>query len=497
MFDQGLGLSFLLSRLTWPSGVIRERACSAVAELIADPVHRPLVLSELMTWIHGQKLESTAAIGLLALARARFYDPSFSLQLADLTAVVRKPSILSWMLINQVLGENAPFPDCAPLNSGQVPEGFTPDGFFLKYSKAFLPPIYMITAKRLERLGVSFVAQWAYEWELLLKELGLTPSEKPLYFAGREERDHYVAFDSLLSEVYRSSYLRSLAYAVTMGFISERESSILAARTCPIDMGLWKLSPSRKPEWWPETDVSTDVLDLVPTKIWAQVKALWAQQFDSASSQVIACASGRVYDSTSVVYDISIFGLFQKAFGPSRPEPERIVEWCLSGPTVSPQFPSLTIEGVLSRNNPDALIANLADWSLLPCATQLVPWTVPRWQYWRALRGVWVPASYLARSPMILRCHGDSLQLIDGDSVIGEWHDWNSGLHEKADANLTPANGQCLLVDRGLVEAFAEDTKSVFCWVCRLDGFYRKSDYEPFEVFTIYEFCGASGIVIP
>ncbi len=494
MSDQLLGLSFLLSRLTWPSGVIRERTCLAVAELLANPVNRPLVLPELMKWILNQKLESTAVIGLLALARTKLNDPSFSFQPDDLGAVVRKPSILSWMLINQVLGHDAPFPDCTPLHSGQIQKGFTPDGFFLKYSEAFLPPIHMSMAKK---LGRPFIAQWAYEWELLLEELELTPSEGPLYFVGRQERDHYVAFDSLLSEVYRSSYLRALAYEVTRGVITELNSIILAAQTCPIDIGLWKLSPSSKPQWWPKIDVSTDVLDLVPTKIWAQVKDLWAKQFDSVSSQVIACASGRVYESDTITYDISIFGVFQKAFGPSCPGPKKIVEWYLSMPWVHPQTPSLNVEGVLPRVDFNAQRADLDDWSLLPCATQLFPWTAPRWQFWRAFRGVWVPASYLARSPIILRCNEDSFQFSDGGTVIGQWYDWNSGLHEKADANLTPANGQCLLIDRKLVESFAKDTKSVFSWVCCLNGFHRKSDYELYEEFTIYESYGASGIVIP
>ena len=63
-----------LSRLTWPSGLVRERAATAVACLIADEGHG--AEERYLHWLASQRLESTTAIGFLVLVRMLQARPS-------------------------------------------------------------------------------------------------------------------------------------------------------------------------------------------------------------------------------------------------------------------------------------------------------------------------------------------------------------------------------------------------------------------------------------
>src|SRR6266700_4058191 len=59
------GLSWLLSRLTWPSIRVRERASVELGALLLHPQLGGETHSALLQWIAAQRLESLAALGLL------------------------------------------------------------------------------------------------------------------------------------------------------------------------------------------------------------------------------------------------------------------------------------------------------------------------------------------------------------------------------------------------------------------------------------------------
>ena len=90
----------LLAQLTWPSGMVRERACVAIADLLLDPRHGAETQAALLNWMREQTLESVMVHGLLALLRAKIQDSNFVFpHVDDLVRNAQKPSILSCMLI--------------------------------------------------------------------------------------------------------------------------------------------------------------------------------------------------------------------------------------------------------------------------------------------------------------------------------------------------------------------------------------------------------------
>ena len=144
-------LSFLLSRLTWPSGGIRERACIAIANLFADPQWTIEVQKSLLRWISAQTLESIASIGLIIFLYIKTDDADSKIpSREEITGAIIKPSLLSNMIVKELFPEDIEPNTTEAMDSGRFPDEFQVNPFFIKYSRNFLPPIYMDIVERIE-----------------------------------------------------------------------------------------------------------------------------------------------------------------------------------------------------------------------------------------------------------------------------------------------------------------------------------------------------------
>ena len=252
--DERLLYPVLFSRLKWPSLYVQERAADSIASLLVDINYSSAVLDHLFHWIASQQLESVAVKGILVLLRARILDQTYhGPSLKYLLKIFPKQSLLSWLLFDAYNPQiNEPLPTSL-INSGKPPSDFLPDPFFEKYITNFLPPIYDHLAKQIEqRTSFPFRLQWAFEWKSIVNNYGIIPSTGSMnHFWGAEHSGiRYSPIDTEMSEVYRSAYLRVLAYAVQYGYMEEA-ALLLAAKACPIDLELWKMPPQKRPSWWP------------------------------------------------------------------------------------------------------------------------------------------------------------------------------------------------------------------------------------------------------
>ena len=48
---EAYGLELLLQRLTWPSGLVQERACVSLGSLMADPELGAETVGEVLAWV--------------------------------------------------------------------------------------------------------------------------------------------------------------------------------------------------------------------------------------------------------------------------------------------------------------------------------------------------------------------------------------------------------------------------------------------------------------
>ena len=504
-----LSLVVLFGRLTWPSGMVRERAAYAISCLMQDEMTSHETREFLWNWLGQQRLESLAAVGLLPLARAVDLSPALRPACGEkaVKASIAK-SLLSWHLLNATFPDSELTIGASLVHSGSPPLRQAIDPFFMEYIKSFLPPIYFSLARTLERkLEFPFIRQWGYEWETLLKALGYEPSLKPVnyWFRGKQEGRRYVAVDTKMSEVYRSSFLRTLAWGVSEGLIGKKEAGYHACRTCPIDLGLWRIAPISKPTWWPSVDHTATVVDETPGIVWSSVDGLWDQHMHegielNGVGWSIVEASGTV-SLGETICELEIHGVFQRCHGPSEPELGELSSWYLDGDPDRPNRvqPSLTSCLELAGSVQPQPLANgvqhFHDWSIIAASGLVRGMAVPRWQWWRMYRDVWLPSPFLIEDEYEFECTEDGLIAASTGEVMARWRDWTDGVSETTIDDVPPPGGQALLISREVIDDFADRTNSRFAWICTLTSYYRKHSYEKYEEFKDHREYGATRII--
>ena len=496
------------SRLTWPSGLVRERAATAMACLMADEVHD--AKGRYLRWLASQRLESTTAIGFLVLVRMLQAGHRERLPPIDAVhAAHARPSILSGLLCRVVYGDACGAPAEYVHHSDSAPDGWSLPEFFENYVSSFLPPIHFEHARYVERAcGCEFLRQWAFEWQQLVDELNAPTSIEPLReWIGVAQEGHYrpVVVDTWMSEIYRSSYLRALHWAVSEGRLPFGNAMVLAEAVCPVGLLLWRCKPNAKPTWWPVVPPELDgPLDVAPAAIFEAVESLWNRQKqhqlwdgekDLGTSCVLGATRGVVLEST-VKYYLEIAGVFQRAVGPGEPPIERVGTWVFeeglhrgAGPTITP----LKAEAQVELG--DLKFESMDDWQVAPAvATRNY---ASRWQYWR-MEGLCLPAEGFAGEVLNLEV-GDASVIQRGASghAYGRWWDWTDGVREKLVDTIPPRTGQVLSLDAATVEKMEEATQSTFCWVCRLTMFDQPRSYGAHRESRMYRLLGGSHIVRP
>jgi len=90
----------LLSRLKWPSPIVRERSASAIADLLKNDKD---IFTKLIDWLSRQQLESTTILGLIPIAKyARRNKKQFRLNINEIFKAIKKPSIITTRLLQEI-----------------------------------------------------------------------------------------------------------------------------------------------------------------------------------------------------------------------------------------------------------------------------------------------------------------------------------------------------------------------------------------------------------
>lgn len=508
--DQDLLHPVLFSRLSWPSLLVQERAANSISSLILDKKIGAGFQQLLLKWISSQFLESMAAKGILVLLRSKILNPTIkTISLLDLLATYPKRSLLSWLLFSAYDSSyDEPIGDSL-IHSGPIPDNYSSSPFFTKFVTGFLPPIYDYWAKHIERKeGFLFHKQWEYEWITLINQMGITPSviQMDSYWGKKTQGLRYSAIDTEMSEVYRSAFLRALAYTLGEGIITKDNALTLAAETCPIDLELWRISPIKRPDWWPKESTVKQQTDSAIGIIWNQVEKLWSAQTDflrkpNGEKWILGEATGFIQQDESV-YDLEIYGAFQKCHGTETPDLEEIISWFKGEKNrdgyneIQIECPSLlNFAGLIKPENINKLVRSFDDWTLIPVSERAHPITTPRWQAWRMYRNIWLPAPCLGNPDVSFSAGKNSLIIRDKNRVVGKWNDWTDGLSEKYFDEVPPRSGQYLVMSKDLVEEFANLTNSTFCWLCQLNIYYKEKSYDDYKLLTDHRAFGQSKLI--
>lgn len=405
-------LPLLFTQLTWPSALVRERAARAISQLLA--ASDPGVETYLLNWLREQRLDSISALGLLALIRVQI-DEGRALPADAVLPALSQRSLLSFMLCKELYGSNCGSPDTYLAHSGSVPPSFAVSPFFEEHDESFVPSIYSIHARHLEERAIPFRRQWAYEWQLLVDSVRPRLSTEPLRFwhAGGIPKGHYryAAADTLLGEIYRSAFLRTLSWSVDMGFVSIDLGLFIAADACPVNLSLWRVLPKRRPQWWPNPIAAQGSIDTVAPHVWEQVRSLWNKQasrrrwmdHDALGEDALLIAASGFVCEGETKYHLKIESAFQSCHGGDIPTADQIAERMIDGSrasTARARFRALLhFEGRVEDAEDKLAFDQIADWRLAPASC--VAHVNTRWQFWR----MWSDVHLLC--PEVLQSRGE------------------------------------------------------------------------------------------
>lgn len=490
--DTQIQTELLLSRLVWPSPLVRERAASELAKLLNNDEFFEDVLNKILNWMAQQTLESICSLGLIVLVKAKnSFGTKFNAK--SVWENVGRPSILAWNLIRE-LDKDFATDKSTSLFYTEETIPVTHHKFFIKNMTTYIPGIYAIHAKNIKnKTQIDVFGLWENEWH------ALTNVEKPVmsqdsirYWMGHS-LENYSSADTVISEIYRSSYLRALAHLVAKLRLPFDTASYLTCVACPIDIGLWAISPSTKPSWWPSLNADVKAIDTSIAEIWEQVSSLWeARQTLSVDNFALAAANGTI-NQGNVFYQLRIIGLFQKAHGPQKPDPDIVADWYIDSQEVVKNQDSLfRFSGELTRTNKKCT-QFFDDWSFTPITATVSPIVVTRWQPWR--HSISVPSKCLPINKLSFQCTSDAVTFFDGDYKIGYCADWTHGITERSHYDLPPNAGHILSIDQDLLDRYAKEHRAQFCWLCTITRYYpKKSSDEEYESFRDYRLFGATSL---
>lgn len=489
-------LPILFGRMEWPNLLVRERAASQIVALLKNRETCQVTGSAFIDWLASRTLESFAANALLIPLRLKADGDEVIPHVDAYDAAIKCPSVLSQLLFNEIRGDEIGPMTWTHWHSGSAPVSTPPDPYFEQYKRSFVPEIYDLRAGQIERdFTIPFRRQWAYEYRCLMERTGFSHFGSFFNFLRAPSKDARVLCDVPQSEVFRSAFLRAIAWAVDIAGLQEDLAKVLALKSCPLDIGCWKIEPTAKPNWWPHAQQTVATLDISSGEVLRQVEILWRQQHNSDTSAMLVHASGHIFADETAISDLEILGAFQKFTGDADPTLEEVTEWLTTDHTIMPDRLAPSFEGNIEPVSLTEHIQQCAGWSLAPAAFRLNSWSTPRWQVDRMLRGVWVPAPYFLPDGCSMLASPEMLGIFCANRIIARWTTWNDHLSDTWYRHIPPAVGECLWVDRDVVTRFCAQHKANFCWIIRQRFYHRQYAYDTFEKVTMCHALGITHIV--
>jgi len=502
-------LDILFQRLMWPSPLVRERAASAIAELLNTHSNKEKVFSKLLGWISKQKLESVIAIGLLPVLKALekrdkiFGDGDIKrlIESLPMTSIVIEKLIEE---IAHLLNKQLALPSkrkimlSAPINYGQTE-------FFGNYITGFLAPIYLDRAKRIaSRTGKNFVKHWSYNAEMMAKECGLELRVRnAMDFMGGHNSPILLGMSTMLSEVYRSAFLRVLQdfYDNSM-----KEDFFLeyAYATLPVELSYWKVKPNRVPKWWPKLKYSTpkEAYSKEIVKFSYPIEEI-DQIIQKKRKTVILGIHGTIQPKTgwqTGILDTSIklVGFGYKTLGPNIPDAKEVAEELLYKPSTV-IIPTMTtrpfnfLESFSVHIQTIVSPIELGDLIFYPLLTTPSDLVIGLWQWFRDYHPFFVLHPKLVEGFQIQLENRRWSYVKDGNRVASS-QDWLEGLKERSDLEIP--HGTYIEVDSSFLNSYLEGEGLRLGYVSKTTHKYRKYTSDKGQLIEDYRLVGVSKIIV-
>jgi hypothetical protein len=462
-------LDLLFQRLAWPSPLVRERAATAIGNLLVNSHRKEEICKRLLDWISNWKIESIIAIGLLPIIKAfqickKKADLAF-IKVNDISNSVQANSLVIENLILEIASETKEelneFPNY--ILARQLPDSYEPSEFFIKYIKTILAPIYVDRAQEVEKsTRKPFVRLWAYNAEVIAKENNIELKSNH-YFYGHLEHDKFLTgFSTKVSEVYRSAFLRVLHNFYAAKLIPSDFYLEYAFATLPIDLSFWKISLNRAPEWWPKLrnpkiDNGEKKISIIQLK--NPIENIIQHNKDN---KIILAAEGAIEPAggwmENPTHSFSLIGFGYKVLGAD-----------------SVQLKGLIVYPLVTRNR---------------------DLTIGLWQYFRDKNPSFNITEKFREGLINIIKNNKWLYENKNDDEIVVFEDWIEGLQERYEFEMPVPHGHYVLIDENFLTEKLKDNGLRLGYVLKTIFRSKEYSYDEVQIINDFKLLNVSKIII-
>ena len=466
-------LRLLIERLRWPVRVVRWKTAQQYAALMSKGSQQSrMARGVYFEWLNARELESEVISGLAVLQCMDAADlPEFSLVRNSISA----PSILADEILQSLYGVGNIRGGWAKRHSGPPPASFEQAKYFRENITGHIPGHLSFRFRRIQAgTGFPLMRQWAFEWKSLMDATKSPHSSFPYYFLDHVEHRRGISgqFSLRQCDVYRSSFLRTIAYAVDRGMPMDLAQDI-ATETLLVNEDFVKLKTVERPAWLGDDPERC-------TREGASLEDECRDILRKAAAESISVVNLK----SPVSRDVEKYGelrlsavLATQDFTVVEDNPEAYFdrEWWKLGDS--------------SSLNHELPVRDVPDIDKPGRTGHCRPLTV---EVWPAPNGFWhndffhtgiaTPASYLCDPTPRVECHGTSLQFLSGTQSVGSWIVWNDQWSNVYPNEGHPRCGMLTTIAPSLIDEAATRYGLRLGWIAELRTWRSKNDYDNYEM---------------
>ncbi len=504
-------VDLLFQRLVWPSALVRERAATAIGNLLTTSLEKEEIYKRLLRWISNWKVESIITIGLLSINKAfqvckKKSDLSF-IKIENIINSIQANSIIIEELLKEIASETKEkinsFPQYAILKELKL--FYEVNYFFNEYIKMILEPIYFIRAQEIEeKTRKPFIKIWAYNAEILAKKENIELNSD-LYFYGRHKNDKFlIGFSTKVSEIYRSAFLRVLHNFYSKKLIPLAFYLRYSFATLPVDLSFWNILPNRFPEWWPKLRGSEDG-DKKEKISTIQLKEPIENIIKyNKNNKIVLATEGTIRPTggwgENLKHSFSLIGFGYKVVGSDFPQPEEVAKEILH----SPQTPILSTKA----EHPISFLKNSLIFDIssepipikgvvvFPLITRNRDLKINLWQYFRGISQSFNIVNGLRADLSISIKYNRWAYKYQDNNEIVIFKDCLEGLQERYEFKMPIPHGHYVLIDDDFLTKKLKEYELRLGYILKTT--FRDKKYSREEVHKIenYKLLNVSKIIL-
>ncbi len=504
-------IDLLFQRLVWPSSLVRERAATAIGNLLANSSEKEEIYKRLLRWVNNWKVESIIAIGLLPINKAfqvckKKSDLSF-IKIEKIISSIQANSIIIEELLKEIASETKEKINRFPqyVNLKELAPSYEPNDFFNKYIKTILAPFYFNRAQEIEeKTRKPFIKIWAYNAEILAKKENIKLNLNPDFFGHHENDKFLLGFSTKVSEVYRSTFLRALHNFYKEGLISPDSYLKYSFATLPIDLSFWNILPSRFPEWWPKLIGSKDG-DKKEKLSTIQLKEPIENMIKySKNNKIVLAAEGAIGvvkgQEENPKHSFSLIGFGYRVDGSDFPKPEEVTKEILHSPKTlltqtKAEYPiSFLKNSVLFDIFSEPI--QIKDLIAFPLITRNINAIINLWRHFRFINQSFNIVNEL-RSRLSITVKDN--RWIYKDQINNEvvvFKDCLEGLQERYEFKMPIPYGHYVLINDNFLNKKLKENKLRLGYILKTTFRDKKYTHEKVRIMENYKFLNISKIIL-